>query len=125
MAVAAVLAGVAFLRSQPSPQLLTLASTGKGPISLAMSGKPGAITLQPTIPAEAAPAGRDYELWSLPQGAKTPRPMGLLPPGGVHLAADIRPGTQIMVSLEPKGGSPTGLPTGPVIYAGVVERVRE
>jgi anti-sigma-K factor RskA len=27
---------------------------------------------------------------------------------------------QLLVSLEPKGGSPTGLPTGPVMYAGEV-----
>jgi anti-sigma-K factor RskA len=26
----------------------------------------------------------------------------------------------LLVSLEPKGGSPTGLPTGPVMFAGDV-----
>jgi anti-sigma-K factor RskA len=33
----------------------------------------------------------------------------LPPPGGV-----------LAVSLEPAGGSPTGLPTGPVLYQGKV-----
>jgi anti-sigma-K factor RskA len=28
--------------------------------------------------------------------------------------------TQLLVSLEPKGGSPTGLPTGPVLYGGLL-----
>jgi len=27
------------------------------------------------------------------------------------------------VSLEPTGGSPTGLPTGPVLYSGRIERM--
>ena len=35
----------------------------------------------------------------------------------------LAPGTRIMVSLEPVGGSPTGLPTGPVLFAGTLERL--
>jgi len=29
----------------------------------------------------------------------------------------------LAVSLEPRGGSPTGLPTGPVLYTGPVQRL--
>jgi anti-sigma-K factor RskA len=29
----------------------------------------------------------------------------------------------LAVSLEPSGGSPTGAPTGPVLYTGRVERL--
>jgi anti-sigma-K factor RskA len=29
-------------------------------------------------------------------------------------------GAQLLVSQEPKGGSPTGLPTGPVLYGGTI-----
>jgi len=29
----------------------------------------------------------------------------------------------LAVSLEPPGGSPTGLPTGPVLYSGPVQRL--
>ncbi len=29
----------------------------------------------------------------------------------------------LAVSLEPAGGSPTGLPTGPVLYSGTIERM--
>ena len=32
--------------------------------------------------------------------------------------ASLPPGTQLLVSLEPRGGSPTGQPTGPVLYGG-------
>jgi hypothetical protein len=36
----------------------------------------------------------------------------------VDLAGRITPDAALAVSLEPPGGSPTGLPTGPVIAAG-------
>jgi anti-sigma-K factor RskA len=29
----------------------------------------------------------------------------------------------LAVSLEPPGGSPTGKPTGPVLYSGAIERM--
>ena len=29
----------------------------------------------------------------------------------------------LAVSLEPPGGSPTGLPTGPVLYSGPIQRL--
>jgi anti-sigma-K factor RskA len=41
-----------------------------------------------------------------------------MPPGGGAVPGTFARGTQLLVSLEPKGGSPTGQPTGPVIYGG-------
>jgi anti-sigma-K factor RskA len=38
------------------------------------------------------------------------------------LAAELRRGATLAVSVEPAGGSPTGLPTGPVIAAGTFEQ---
>lgn len=68
-----------------------------------------------------AQADKSYELWSLPPGA-APKSLGLLPASGrltraVHAVldnVDQTPG--LAVSLEPVGGSPSGLPTGPVLY---------
>jgi len=72
----------------------------------------------------AAEAGKSLELWILPpQG--NPRSLGVLPAGPLSLpidrqaAADLAHGA-LAVSLEPAGGSPTGLPTGPVLYSGPV-----
>jgi anti-sigma-K factor RskA len=72
----------------------------------------------------AAEAGKSLELWILPpQG--NPRSLGVLPAGPLSLpidrqaAADLAHGA-LAVSLEPAGGSPTGLPTGPVLYSGAV-----
>jgi anti-sigma-K factor RskA len=74
--------------------------------------------------------GESYELWIIPEGAKIPLSLGLLPVAGSAVLtvpdrlkdAVARPGA-LAVSLEPKGGSPTGLPTGPVLYQGRILRL--
>jgi anti-sigma-K factor RskA len=75
-------------------------------------------------------SGESYELWIIPEGAKVPLSLGLLPVAGSAVLtvpdrvkdAVARPGA-LAVSLEPKGGSPTGLPTGPVLYQGRLLRL--
>ncbi len=80
--------------------------------------------------AAATPAGPDHshELWVIPADG-TPRSLGLLPDDptrrlavGEPVAGQIQEGATLAVSLEPTGGSPTGLPTGPVIASGTLER---
>lgn len=65
-----------------------------------------------------APADRSLELWYV--GAQGPRPLGLVGAGlsQVKLPAKAAPDGVIAVSVEPPGGSPTGQPTGPVVYTG-------
>ena len=77
-------------------------------------------TLDPAIRV----ADASLELWALPRGGK-PKSLGLVPAaseGTMRLPApaDASLGNVpvLAVSLEPKGGSPTGLPTGPVLYSG-------
>jgi anti-sigma-K factor RskA len=69
--------------------------------------------------------GRSYELWLIPGRSTTPRSLGVVGsdeftqrplPGNVDLDA-LRSAT-FAVSLEPPGGSPTGAPTGPVLFTG-------
>jgi anti-sigma-K factor RskA len=67
---------------------------------------------------------RDLELWALPADAK-PRSLGVIGASGkssLRLAANAEATLwaipALAVSLEPKGGSPTGAPTGPVLYSG-------
>ncbi|MDJ0951212.1 MAG: anti-sigma factor [Alphaproteobacteria bacterium] len=70
-------------------------------------------------------AGHDgaFELWLIAGAESPPRSLGLLPPSqevalpiSAELAGAISPAAALAVSLEPVGGSPTGLPTGPVVY---------
>jgi anti-sigma-K factor RskA len=65
-----------------------------------------------------------YELWAIAGGAP-PKPLGLLAPGlpgGQAFDASAVPptGGVLAISLEPAGGSPTGKPTGPVLFQGKV-----
>ena len=67
-----------------------------------------------------------FELWGLPkEPGGAPKSLGLLPPrdkGTIRLAAaadqTLSDFPALAVSLEPAGGSKTGLPTGPVLYSG-------
>lgn len=64
-----------------------------------------------------------YELWALHDDG-VPRSLGLLNTrSGRHetelspkLIAALESSANLAISLEPTGGSPTGLPTGPVVY---------
>ena len=77
------------------------------------------------VPAAfSADATRVPELWLIPADGK-PRPVGLLRADqtvtltlSADLAALAKGDAVLAVSLEPPGGSTTGLPTGPVIATG-------
>ena len=69
-----------------------------------------------------------HELWVIPAGG-TPRSLGTMPAGKMMhmdladaLADLLRQGSTIAISVEPKGGSPSGAPTGPVVASGTLER---
>ncbi|HEV7165819.1 MAG TPA: anti-sigma factor [Gammaproteobacteria bacterium] len=72
------------------------------------------------------PAGKSYELWMLP-GSGNPVPMGLMNSDGLasetvtpELLAKLAAAKGLAISLEPQGGSPTGLPTGPVLWTAAI-----
>jgi anti-sigma-K factor RskA len=75
-----------------------------------------------------APAGHTHELWVIAGGQK-PRSLGTVATAGtarlsvpMDLANSLA-GATLAVSLEPPGGSPTGQPTGPVLYSGQIVAV--
>ena len=68
------------------------------------------------------PPGKSLELWHVPEGQQ-PRSLGVLKAGldaqTLKDAAAAGPlGGILAVSVEPEGGSPSGAPTGPVVYTG-------
>jgi len=85
----------------------------------------GIIAVRP-VAARAPESGRDYELWAVGGGRPRPQSLGLITIRDANLpvarlesdkAATIAD-TVFAVSLEPRGGSPTGQPTGPVLWTG-------
>ena len=74
------------------------------------------------ITPNPVPAGKSYELWMLPEGGK-PVALGLMNETGVAsetvslaLLQRLGQAKALAISLEPQGGSPTGQPTGPVLW---------
>lgn len=123
-AAAAVLAGVVVLeRTQP------LASTEFVAVLTAEGAKPAFVatidTVRGTISvrrvADAAPPGKSYELWAVPPGG-APRSLGLVQQASLSRPLSVTPSGNLTfaISLEPEGGSPTGAPTGPVVFSGAL-----
>ena len=122
-AIAAGLAAFIVLRTPPAPVQAVLSASGS-PVFVASVESDGAILVR-AVGSPTVPAGHDLELWVLPQGAVRPASLGVLPSAGKQVPRGVAtvPGTQLLVSLEPSGGSPTGQPTGPVVYAGKLEQL--
>ncbi|MBV8686438.1 MAG: anti-sigma factor [Alphaproteobacteria bacterium] len=131
-ALAASLALVLATRPDASPSepmVATLASQ-TGPARLVATWDPAGRTLIVAAAAGMAPAaGHSHQLWLIPAAGGNPHPMGIVStrapmrmvvPGA--MASDLREGVMLAVSVEPEGGSPTGLPTGPVIASGKLVR---
>jgi len=73
------------------------------------------------------PADKSCELWMLPGKDRPPISLGLLPMQGTMMMplskeklGVLSAAAGLAVSMEPKGGSPTGAPTGPVMYQGAL-----
>jgi anti-sigma-K factor RskA len=83
-------------------------------------------TLRPQSPGP----DRALQLWVLPPGATAPAPGPLLPLQGrgetalpPALVDLLRGQGQVLVSVEPPGGAPAGVPTGPVLYSGALRGI--
>jgi anti-sigma-K factor RskA len=84
--------------------------------------------LVPVAATEPVPAGRALQFWTKAQGAAAPTSLGLVRAGQtVELPLSRLPavGEQQLfeLTLEPESGSPTGRPTGPILYVGRTVRI--
>jgi len=131
-AIAVAAALIVYLAAVPGPVgpqtprvIAVLADQGGEPEWIATAGPhSGEIAVAALRPQQAGDM-RSFELWRIAGG--TPRPLGLLQPqpeqSTVLSPKDLpAPGDVLAVSLEPVGGSPTGLPTGPVVSQGKIIR---
>ncbi|MGO8917229.1 MAG: anti-sigma factor domain-containing protein [Stellaceae bacterium] len=88
---------------------------------VATSGRNG--LLLHAVAQQNPPGDRGFELWAIPAGAK-PQSLGVIPPDGRvelgRLPVTVNEGMTLAISIEPKTGSPTGQPTGPVVFVGTL-----
>ena len=127
-ALAAALTGVLLVAPPRAPEagryVAVLQSEGPGPAFLAsVDLASGTISVR-TVAAEQQ-TGKSYELWALGAGREKPQSLGVIDVSfrvsAGKLGAidrDSLDQTVFAVSLEPEGGSPTGQPTGPVLFTG-------
>lgn len=106
-----------------------LAGPDAKPVLVASADRGGRYLTVKAVAPVALAAGRALELWALPDG-KDPRSLGLIPASGIGRVALTAPAgivfqniPALAVSLEPAGGSPTGKPTGAVLFSGGVQKL--
>ncbi len=127
-AVAAGLAALLLVRPAPEPRLMTVLLTQRDQPAWLVEAEGGALRLASLNP-QPVPSDRVMQLWALPQGATAPTSLGLIPAEQGRLtvtpsAIRPEPGMLIEITLEPPGGSPTGRPTGPILFIGRLAAAR-
>lgn len=114
---------------EPTPggeALLARLDIEGGEVGFVAAANPGDRTLAivPAALLDSRTQPTSFELWVIPPGG-TPHSLGLVDPSRAvkfvvppelwpHVSAD----SVLAITVEPKGGSPTGQPTGPIIANG-------
>jgi anti-sigma-K factor RskA len=124
-ALAAILFGALFFVQRSAveqPTYVAVFADQTTPVWLLQAFEEARVLRASTINDRPEPAGSSYELWMLQDGAN-PVSLGLIAGAGNTLLqlspaqlAVLAQTSTLAVSVEPAGGSPTGLPTGPVIF---------
>ncbi|HXH15089.1 MAG TPA: anti-sigma factor [Sphingomonas sp.] len=111
--------------ARPTSVLVAMLGDAKSPVAAVYDPANGALRV---AAGPGVPNARVAQLWVI-GGDGVPHSLGLLSgqptslsPKGVDRSR-IAPGVTLAISVEPLGGSPTGVPTGPVVATGVVARV--
>lgn len=116
MAVMGLIVTPKMLMSPPAVGALVPVGT-KMPTFLVMVMKNGEATM--IADASELQPGNVLELWGVPPGGTVPVSLGVVPAKGRFKMPAIVPAeTNLLISSEPEGGSPTGAPTGAVLYSG-------
>ena len=110
---------------QPQSRLVAVLQQDPTTPAFLVSVDPASRTLTVRRVSAAPEPNRSYELWLISNKFPAPRSLGLvgaseftaraLPSG---FDADTLKTASYAISLEPSGGSPTGAPTGPILFKG-------
>lgn len=126
-ATAAVLASVLVTREMAPPpttrfMVVLVAPDDKAPGWVVQAGSSSRIELIPLGSVEV-PADKALQFWTKADGWSGPVSLGLVTPGHrLEVPADklpaVQPNQLFELTLEPRTGSPTGKPTGPIRFIG-------
>lgn len=138
-AVAAVLATILLIQPRPSVTPRTVERPVAPPMVAMVGDEEAAKVMVSWDPAGKqlvlatagqlrADASHSHELWVIPTNG-TPRSLGVMAADKPShkriadaLAQLLQQGATIAISVEPRGGSPTGKPTGPVVASGALHQ---
>lgn len=135
-----VLILAAFVAALPRPEppmaMVAVMNDDRGQPALVVSWPPMKAMREPQIRIKVVQAhpimapGTSWEMWMLPEGKGAPVSMGLITTDrdqvmklGPALAQKMGNAWGLAMSVEPERGSPTGAPTGPVIFKGQCVRL--
>lgn len=109
--------------SVPKP-VTTLARDDGSPGWLASVDRKDGTVLMVPVPTAADADGRVPELWLIPPG-ESPKSLGIVSIDRSHtvkvpdaLRDALAKGALLAITLEPSGGAPQGVPTGPIVAKG-------
>ena len=120
-AAAAIVLGVFVALDRNAPQdteyVATLTPDGGAPgFVLTVDTAANTLTIRRVVDAPAD--DRSFELWAVEPGA-TPQSLGIVEQASLTVDLPYQPeGLVFAISDEPKGGSPTGIATGPIVFSG-------
>jgi anti-sigma-K factor RskA len=114
--------GFAIRAAQQQPTMVAVLLDGDRPGAVVQAFADGRVVLVPLTPIDV-PEGRAIEVWTLPSRERGPVSVGLMDRARTLQLSlkDLpapRPDQLFELTLEPATGSPTGRPTGPVLFKG-------
>jgi len=114
--------GVAIRQARLQPTMVAVLLDGERAGAVVHAFADGRVVLLP-LASINVPSGRALQVWTLPSRERGPVSVGLMDrPRTLELdLKDLpRPGRDQLfeITLEPAGGSPTGRPTGPILFKG-------
>ena len=114
--------GAAIRQARMQPAMVAVLLDGSRAGAVVHAFADGRVVLVP-LTSINVPAGRALQVWTLPSRERGPVSVGLMDRART-LELDLRdlprPGSDQLfeITLEPAGGSPTGRPTGPILFKG-------
>ncbi len=110
-------------QTQPSRSAVAILLSPENKPGIMVEIYPGNRTVVVPLEQVSMPADRSLQVWTLIDPAKGPVSIGLMPElqtASLKLdgQAEVHAGQLYEISLEPRAGSPTGRPTGPVLFKG-------